>query len=101
MTLLLYAYCVGERSSRRIKRLCLEDVAFLVITANRKPGHVTIACFRQRHARELAQLFSQVLGLCREAGLGKVGVVALGLSRQSRPTGGGCRAEGPGPQQVR
>ncbi|WPD18348.1 IS1182 family transposase [Thermaerobacter composti] len=77
VTLLLYAYCVGERSSRRIERLCLEDVAFRVITANQKPDHVTIARFRQRHARELAALFTQVLRLCREAGLGKVGVVAL------------------------
>ena len=41
VTLLLYAYCVGERSSRRIERLCLEDVAFRVITANQKPDHVT------------------------------------------------------------
>ncbi|QBS36856.1 IS1182 family transposase [Thermaerobacter sp. FW80] len=77
VTLLLYAYCVGERSSRRIERLCLEDVAFRVITANQKPDPVTIARFRRRHERELAALFTQVLRLCREAGLGKVGVVAL------------------------
>ncbi|WP_243123905.1 hypothetical protein [Thermaerobacter sp. FW80] len=56
-----------------------------MITANQKPDHVTIARFRQRHARELAALFTQVLRLCREAGLGKVGVVAL-TGRKSRPT---------------
>ncbi len=77
VTLLLYAYCVGERSSRRIERLCLEDVAFRVIATNQRPDHVTIAHFRRRHERELADLFTQVLRLCREAGLLKVGVVAL------------------------
>ena len=41
VTLLLYAYCVGERSSRRIERLCLEDVAFRVIATNQRPDHVT------------------------------------------------------------
>jgi len=77
VTLLLYAYCLGERSSRRIERLCVEDVAFRVITANQMPDHVTIARFRQRHQKDLADLFVQVLRLCQEAGLVKVGTVAL------------------------
>ena len=77
VALLLYAYCLGERSSRRIERLCQRDVAFRVITANQGPDHTTMARFRQTHEIELAKLFTQVLRLCAEAGLVKVGVVAL------------------------
>ena len=77
VALLLYAYCLGERSSRRIERLCQRDVAFRVITANQGPDHTTMARFRQTHETELATLFTQVLRLCAEAGLVKVGVVAL------------------------
>lgn len=75
--LFLYAYCVGERSSRRIERLCMEDVAFRLVTANLTPDHTTIARFRRRHAQALAGLFIDVLKLCRETGLLKVGTVAL------------------------
>lgn len=75
--MLLYAYCVGERSSRRIERRCLEDVAFRVLTANQRPDHATIARFRQRHTQALAQLFVQVLRLCQAAALVRVGLVAL------------------------
>jgi len=74
---LLYAYCLGERSSRRIERLCQRDLAFRVITANQGPDHTTIARFRQTHEIALATLFTQVLRLCAEAGLVKVGIVAL------------------------
>jgi transposase len=77
VALLLYAYCLGERSSRRIERLCQRDVAFRVITANQGPDHTTMARFRQTHESELAKLFTQVLRLCAEAGLVKVGIVAL------------------------
>jgi transposase len=77
VALLLYAYCLGERSSRRIERLCQRDVAFRVITANQGPDHTTIARFRQTHETELAKLFTQVLRLCAEAGLVKVGIVVL------------------------
>ena len=69
VALLLYAYCLGERSSRRIERLCQRDVAFRVITANQGPDHTTMARFRQTHEIELAKLFTQVLRLCAEAGL--------------------------------
>lgn len=81
VALLLYAYCLGERSSRRIERLCETDVAFRVITANHKPDHATIARFRRNHAKELEGLFVQILRLCREAGLVKMGVVALDGSK--------------------
>lgn len=77
VALLLYAYAVGERSSRAIERRCREDVAFRVICANRVPDHATIARFRVRHEPALAGVFTQVLSLCARAGLVSVGVVAL------------------------
>ena len=77
VALIVYAYAIGERSSRRIERRCREDVAFRVITANQAPDHATIARFRVRHERALGQLFGQVLGLCADAGLVRVGVVAV------------------------
>ena len=78
VALLLYAYARGNRSSRRIERACLEDVAYKVITSMRVPDHSTIAEFRRRHEAEIAELFDQVLGLCREAGLVSVGVIMDG-----------------------
>src|SRR5262245_17589806 len=63
VTLLLYAYALGERSSRQIERRCREDVAYRVITANLVPDHATIARFRARHEAALAEVFVQVLAL--------------------------------------
>ena len=77
VSLLLYAYARGERSSRGIERKCVEDVAYRVIAAQQKPDHATIARFRARHEDALGELFSSVLGLCRQAGLVKVGVIAI------------------------
>jgi transposase len=77
VALLLYAYAIGERSSRRIERRCVEDVATRVICANQAPDHTTIARFRQRHERALAELFGEVLALCAESGLVRVGVIAV------------------------
>lgn len=77
VALLLYAYCVGERSSRRIERLCERDIAFRIIAANQRPDHTTLARFRQTHEQALAALFTDVLRLCAKAGVVKVGVVAL------------------------
>jgi transposase len=77
VALLMYCYSRGNRSSRGIERACREDVACRVITANRVPDHSTIAEFRKRHEAALAELFSDVLGLCAEAGLADVGVIAL------------------------
>jgi hypothetical protein len=65
------------RSSRGIERACVEDVAFRVVAGNVAPDHSTIAEFRVRHERSLADLFSGVLGLCARAGLASVGVVAI------------------------
>jgi transposase len=81
VSLLLYAYAVGERSSRRIECRCSEDIAFRVIAANQAPDHTTIARFRARHSNELAELFSEVLALCRRAGLVSVGTLALDGTR--------------------
>ena len=77
VSLLLYSYAMGERSSRGIERKCVEDVAYRVIAAQQKPDHATIARFRARHEDALAELFSSVLSLCKEAGLVKVGVIAI------------------------
>jgi transposase len=77
VALLLYAYARGNRSSRAIERECLEDVAYKVITAMRTPDHSTIGEFRKRHEVEIGELFEDVLGLCREAGLISVGVITI------------------------
>jgi transposase len=74
---LLYAYCVGVPSSRKIeKRLC-EDIAFRVLAASNTPDFRTISDFRKDHLKALAGLFLQVLKLCQKAGLVKLGHVAL------------------------
>jgi transposase len=75
--LLLYAYAVGERSSRQVERRCREDVAFRVIAANRAPDHMTIARFRVRHELVRAELFIGVLASCAKAGMVRVGTVAV------------------------
>ena len=77
VALLLYGYAIGERSSRRLERRCVEDVAMRVICANQAPDHTTIARFRQRHETALAELFGEVLALCAESGLVRVGVIAV------------------------
>jgi transposase len=75
--LLMYAYCTGERSSRRIERFCQTDVAYKVITANQSPDHSTISRFRKDNASYLKSLFLEVLRLCAGAGLVKLGKVSL------------------------
>ena len=77
LTLLVWAYANGVTSSRRIERLCQQDVAFRVICAGHVPDHVTIARFRQQFADTAASLFAQVLVLCAKLGMGQVGIVAL------------------------
>ncbi len=75
--LLIYGYCTGVRSSRQIERLCEVDIAFRVLAAGYAPDHTGIARFRQDHEDLAVQLFTDVLMLCAEAGLAKVGVVAI------------------------
>ena len=75
--LLLYAYSIGVPSSRKIEDRTHTDVAFRVLAAGNHPDHDTICEFRGRHLESLADLFVQVLKLCRKAGLVKLGHVAL------------------------
>ena len=77
VSLLVYAYCLGIRSSREIERACVVDVGFRVIAANQRPDYTTICRFRKENETELADLFTAVLELCAQAGLVKVGVVAI------------------------
>jgi transposase len=77
LSLLLYAYANGVSSSRQIERRCEVDVAFKVITAMKVPDHSTIAEFRRRHQDAIGEVFVQVLALCAEAGLVRVGVIAI------------------------
>ena len=77
VVLLLYAYAVGIYSSRRIARACVERVDFMAIVALDGPDFRTISEFRRRHLAALSALFVQVLKLCKQAGLVKLGHVAL------------------------
>jgi transposase len=77
VTLLVWAYANGITSSRRIERLCQQDVAFRVVCAGHEPDHVTVARFRAQFADTAAGLFAQVLMLCARLGMGQVGTVAV------------------------
>ncbi len=77
LRLLLYGYCRGVVSSRKIEQATHEDVAFRYLSADTHPDHDTIAAFRKRHLSALAGLFVQVLLLCKQAGLVKLGHVAI------------------------
>ena len=81
VSLLLYAYSLGIRSSRGIEKLCERDIGFKIIAANQVPDHSTISRFRKEHGAALAGLFTQVLRLCKEAGVLSVGIVALDGSK--------------------
>ena len=74
---LLYGYCVGVSSSRRIAQRLHEDIAFRVLAANNTPDFRTISDFRKDNLEALSGLFLQVLALCQQAGLVKLGHVAL------------------------
>ena len=75
--MLLYGYCVGVASSRRIAQRLHEDIAFRVLAANTTPDFRTISDFRKDNVDALSGLFVQVLALCQQAGLVKLGHVAL------------------------
>jgi transposase len=79
--LLIYGYCTGIFSSRRIERATHEDVAFRYLSGDQHPDHDTIAAFRERHLEALKGLFVQVLKLCERAGLVALGHVALDGSK--------------------
>ena len=75
--ILLYGYCSGVSSSRKLARHCQEDVAFRILAANNQPDHRTISDFRKIHLNSLQHLFVEVLQLCQKAGLVKFGHIAL------------------------
>ena len=77
LAVLVYAYCIGERSSRRIERRLHEDIAFRVLGRNLQPDHATLARFRATFEEPLAGLFSTVLALCARSGLIDLGLVAV------------------------
>ena len=75
--ILFYAYAIGVPSSRKIEKRQHEDIAFRYLAANNLPNFRTISDFRKNHIDTLEDLFVQVLLLCEEAGLVKLGTVAL------------------------
>ena len=75
--LLLYSYCQGLYSSRRIAKACIERIDFMAVTALNQPDFRTVSDFRKRHLQGLEGLFVQVLKLCQTAGLARLGHVAL------------------------
>jgi transposase len=77
VALLLYAYPQGIYASRRIARACEERLDVIAVTGMQRPDFRTISEFRRRHLEALSALFVPVLGLCRAAGLVKLGQVAL------------------------
>jgi transposase len=81
LKLLLYGYTQGKTSSRKLERATYEEVPYRVLAGNQHPDHDSIAAFRKRHLAALAGLFTQVLRLCQEAGLVKLGHVALDGSK--------------------
>ncbi len=77
LALLIYGYCIGLRSSRKIERATYEDLAFRVLAGGQHPDHTRISEFRRTHLDAFKDLFKQVLQLCRKAGLVKLGRVAI------------------------
>jgi transposase len=75
--LLLYGYCIGITSSRKIEQATYDNVAFRYLSADQHPDHDTLAAFRQEHVGALAELFVQALRLCQKAGLVKLGNVSI------------------------
>ena len=75
--LLLYGYCIGTTSSRKIEQATHDNIAFRYLSADQHPDHDTLAAFRQQHLEALAGLFVQALRLCQKAGLVKLGNVAI------------------------
>jgi transposase len=75
--LILYSYCIGLPSSRKIEKATYDRVAFRVLTANQHPDHDTISEFRNRHLKALSGFFVQILQLCQQVGLVKLGHVSL------------------------
>jgi resuscitation-promoting factor RpfB len=81
VSILLYGYILGVRSSRVIERKCVDDECFRWLAAGAAPDYRAIARFRRRHLAALGQLFVQALALCQAAGIVRLGRVALDGTR--------------------
>jgi transposase len=77
LKVLLYGYATGVRSSRKLEARLANDVGFMFLAGQARPDHKTISSFRHRHLAAFRALFLEVLRLCQEAGLVKLGRVAL------------------------
>ncbi len=75
--IMLYSYCIGVSSSRKISQQCEDQISYRYLSGNQLPDFRTINRFRRKHRIELKGLFVKILGLCREAGLAKMGTVSL------------------------
>jgi transposase len=101
LTLLVYAYACGLRSSRVIQERCYVDATFRLVCANRIPNHTTISRFRRRHGQAggpIETLFTQVLQVCAALGLGRIDVVSAdgtkikaNAAKDANRTEEGCR----------
>jgi len=83
--LLVYAYCLGVRSSRQIERACHVDVALRVVAVKQTPVHTTIARFGEGHEAALKEVFWVPMRLCQRAGMAKAGLVALDGMKMAAP----------------
>jgi transposase len=77
LCVLIYAYCQGRRSSRKISRACEEELPYRWLTGNTIPDHCAISRFRSRHEKLMKTVFCEILSVCAEAGLVRVGDVFL------------------------
>lgn len=77
VALTVYAYCVGERSSRKIEKLCQRDAGFRLIAGNHVPDHTTISRFRKDNEQAVLSLFGQVLTLCAKVEIVNPAVLAV------------------------
>jgi len=77
----LYAYALGMTSSRRLEQRIREDLGFRYLAGGERPDHWTLNDFRRRHPKALNDLFTQVVEFARQAGLGRLGHVAIDSTR--------------------
>ena len=77
LAVLIYAYCQGRRSSRKISKACEEELPYRWLTGNTVPDHCAISRFRSRHEKLMKTVFCEILSVCAEAGLVRVGDVYL------------------------
>ena len=81
LKILIYGYCIGVRSSRKIAQKCEDDIAFRYLLGNNFPKFRAIAEFRRRHLEAFQKLFVDVLMVCRKARLIKLSHISLDGSK--------------------